>query len=716
MLSVFNIQLPISDPTWIFFLVLSIILFAPMLFDKLRIPSIIGLIIAGIVVGEHGFNLLVQDSSFKLFGKVGLYYIMFLAGLEMNMQDSRKNHNKIFTYGILTFIIPMTLGFLTNISILQYGVLTSILLACMYASHTLISYPIVSRYGLSRHRSVGIAVGATAITDTLTLLVLAIVGGMFKGEMSNHFWIWLVIKIVVLFFLIIFFFPRIARWFFRHYEDNVAQFIFVLAMVFLGAGLMEFIGMEGILGAFLAGLVLNRYIPHVSPLMSHLEFVGNALFIPYFLISVGMMVNVRFLFDGLDTLKLAGIMIIVASSGKWLAAYTTQKIFKMRSIERSLIYGLSNARAAATLAVVLVGYNIILPNHTRLLNDGVLNATILLILVTCIFSSFTTEHAARKIALSNAKIEEEGHDEDKGPFLISYSNPDTVNALTQISMMMLDKRTPNPLFGLNVTIDSEAGARKRVLGRKCLNEAVKIAASSNMLLSPIERFSTNITTGITHTMKEYDASSLILGLHRKANIADSFFGNVAEALLKGTHRQIIIAKCLIPPNTLRRIIVAVPPKAEYEVGFYRWVKHICRMTVELDCRLYFYVHPATKGYIQGYINANYNSLHTEFTDLEKWDDLLLLTGEVNYDHLLVIISARHGFISYDSSFDNLPHQISRYFSNNSLMLIYPEQNGDPLETPPSSFLAPKHVEPLRKANVHLYDRFAKWISNQLRKV
>lgn len=716
MLAGFNLQLPITDPTWIFFLVLAIILFAPVVFDKLRIPSIIGLIIAGIIVGEHGMNLLAQDSSFKLFGRVGLYYIMFLAGLEMNMGDFRKNQSKTFTHGILAFIIPMGLGFVTNMSILQYGVLTSVLLASMYASHTLISYPIVSRYGLSRQRSVGIAVGATAITDTLTLLVLAIVGGMFKGDVSGSFWIWLIVKIIVLFFFIIFFFPRMARWFFRHYEDNVTQFIFVLAMVFLGAGLMEFIGMEGILGAFLAGLVLNRYIPQVSPLMSHLEFVGNALFIPYFLISVGMMVNVNVLFSGLNTLKVSGIMIVVALSSKWIASYATQKIFHLKNIERDLIYGLSNAQAAATLAAVLVGYNIILPNHMRLLNDEVLNGTILLILVTCIFSSFTTEHAARKMALSDAKIEEDGRNTDKGPFIISYSNPDTVNALTQISMMMLDKRAANPLVGLNVVVDSEVGARRRVQGRRCLDDAVKIASSSNILLTPIERFSTNVTTGIIHSMKEYDASLLVLGLHRKVNIADSFYGNVAEALLKGTHREIIISKCLIPPNTLRRVIVAVPPKAEYEAGFYKWVKHLCQMTIELECRLHFYVHPATKKYIEGYTNTQYSGLHVEFTDLERWDDLLLLTGEVNYDHLLVIVSARRGFISYDSSFENLPHQITKYFSNNSLMVIYPEQNGDPLETPPSLFLAPKRTEPMRNVNMHLYNRIAKWISNQLKKV
>lgn len=296
----------------------------------------------------------------------------------------------------MAFVIPMAMGFVFNTAVLKYSFLTSVLLASMYASHTLIAYPTILRYGLSNQRSVTIAVGATAITDTLTLLVLAIVGGMFKGEITSSFWIMLFLKIAVVFFIIIFYFPRIAQYFFQRYEDNVTQFIFVLAMTFLGSVMMEMIGMEGLLGAFLTGLVLNRYVPNISPLMTHLEFVGNAIFIPYFLIGVGMLVNVKILFGGLGTLEVAAVMIVVALSSKWIASLFTQKLFGMRAIERELIYGLSNAQAGATLAAVLVGYNLILPNGQRLLNDDVLNGTIILILVTCIFSSFTTERAAKK--------------------------------------------------------------------------------------------------------------------------------------------------------------------------------------------------------------------------------------------------------------------------------------------------------------------------------
>ena len=586
-----SLTLPVTDPTWIFLLVLLIILFAPILLNKLRIPHIIGMILAGLVIGEHGFNILVRDSSFELFGKVGLYYIMFLAGLEMNMGDFKKNRGKAVMLGLLAFIIPIGIGLVTNMMLLKYSLVTSVLLASMYASHTLVAYPIVIRYGVSRHRSVSIAVGGTAVTDTLTLLVLAVVGGLFKGESGGLFWLWLLIKVVFLGALIMYSFPRIGRWFFRRYDDNVMQFIFVLAMVFLGAGLMEFVGMEGILGAFLAGLVLNRLIPHVSPLMNHLEFVGNALFIPYFLIGVGMLIDIHVIFGQGDALKVAAVMITVALVGKWIASWLTQKIYKMAPIERELMFGLSNAQAAATLAAVLVGYNIILPGGERLLNEDVLNGTVLLILVTCVVSSFITERAARKIAMCEAHLEEERTVEAER-ILIPIANPDTIEYLMNLSLLIRDTKQKDNLLALNVINDNNTSEGLELRGKRYLEKAAMITASADVPLRQITRYDLNIASGIIHTAKEYEVTDVIIGLHRKVNIVDSFFGMLAENLLKGLHREVMIAKFLIPINTIRRIIIAVPPKAEYEAGFQKWVEHFCRMGGTLGCRVHFFA----KGY------------------------------------------------------------------------------------------------------------------------
>ena len=671
-----SLELPITDPTWIFLLVLLIILFAPILLTKLRIPHIIGMILAGLAIGKHGFNILVRDSSFELFGKVGVYYIMFLAGLEMNMADFKKNRGKAGALGLLAFIIPISIGMVTNVLLLKYSLITSILLASMYASHTLVAYPIVIRYGISRQRSVSIAVGGTAVTDTLTLLVLAVISGVFKGEAGGLFWLWLVVRFVVLAMLIMYFLPRIGRWFFRRYDDNVMQYIFVLAMVFLGAGLMELIGMEGILGAFLVGLVLNRLIPHVSPLMSHLEFVGNALFIPYFLIGVGMLIDVKVIFGGGDALKVAGVMIVVALGGKWIASWLTQKIYRMSALERELMFGLSNAQAAATLAAVLVGYNIILPDGSRLLNEDVLNGTVLLILVTCIVSSFTTERAARKMAMGEAHPEEDRSREPE-KILIPVANPNTIEYLMNLSLVIRDPKQKDNLLALNVINDHSGTEALEQQGKRYLERAAKITASAGVELKCISRYDLNIAAGIIHTAKEHGATDVIIGLHWKVNIVDSFFGMLTESLLKGLHREVMVARFLIPINTLRRIIVAVPPKAEYEAGFQKWVDHFCRMGTTLGCRVHFFANEQTGNLLQALVKKKHSDTLTEFSRLDEWEDLLLLTGQVNYDHLLVVISARRGSISYDSSFEKLPSQLGRYFTNNSLIVLYPDQLGDP---------------------------------------
>ena len=695
----FSLTLPVTDPTWIFLLVLLIILFAPILLNKLRIPHIIGMILAGLVIGEHGFNILVRDSSFELFGKVGLYYIMFLAGLEMNMGDFKKNRGKAVMLGLLAFVIPIGIGLVTNMMLLKYSLVTSILLASMYASHTLVAYPIVIRYGVSRHRSVSIAVGGTAVTDTLTLLVLAVVGGLFKGESGGLFWLWLVVKVIFLGALIMYSFPRIGRWFFRRYDDNVMQFIFVLAMVFLGAGLMEFVGMEGILGAFLAGLVLNRLIPHVSPLMNHLEFVGNALFIPYFLIGVGMLIDIHVIFGQGDALKVAAVMIVVALVGKWIASWLTQKIYKMAPIERELMFGLSNAQAAATLAAVLVGYNIILPNGERLLNEDVLNGTVLLILVTCVVSSFITERAARKIAMCEAHLEEERTVEAER-ILIPVANPDTIEYLMNLSLLIRDTKQKDNLLALNVINDNNISEGLELRGKRYLEKAAMITASADVPLRQITRYDLNIASGIIHTAKEYEVTDVIIGLHRKVNIVDSFFGMLAENLLKGLHREVMIAKFLIPINTIRRIIIAVPPKAEYEAGFQKWVEHFCRMGGTLGCRVHFFANEETTVQLQALVKKKYGQTLTDFSRLDDWGDLLILTGQVNYDHLLVVISARRGSISYDSSFEKLPAQLSKYFSNNSLIVLYPDQLGEPQDA--VSFSNPRN-------EAQHYEKVGKWV-------
>jgi nucleotide-binding universal stress UspA family protein len=568
----------------------------------------------------------------------------------------------------------------------------------------------VSRYGLSKLRSVNITIGGTAITVTLALIVLAVIGGIYKGTSDGLYWLFLVGKVAVLGAVIIYFFPRIGRSFFRKYDDNVMQFIFVLAMVFLGGGLMEFVGMEGILGAFLAGLVLNRLIPHVSPLMNRLEFVGNALFIPYFLIGVGMIIDVRSLFTGGEALKVAVVMTLVATFSKWLAAFVTQKAFRMNSNECSMMFGLSNAQAAATLAAVLIGHNIILENGERLLNDDVLNGTVVMILFTCVISSFVTERAARRFAL-HQELQETTPENKKRreSILIPIANPETIENLMNLALVVRNPKRHTRMMALNVINDSNAHNNSRQAeGQRNLEKAAAVASAADVKIDMVSRYDLNIASGIIHTAKEYDATDIIIGLHHKSNIVDSFFGSLTENLVKGSHREVMIARFLMPVNTLRRIIVAVPPKAEYETGFGKWVEHCCRISSLLGCRIQFFACEATLRQVEAAVINLSGTTLAEYSKLDSWDDLLLLTGQVNFDHLLIVVCARRGSISFDTSFEKLPNQLAHYFSNNSLIVLFPEQYGEPQEI--VSFSDPRgHNE-----SQH-YDKMGSWIYKWFKK-
>ncbi len=664
---------PIADPTWIFFVVLSVMLFAPLLMERLRIPAIVGMIFAGVLIGPHGLHILDRDASFELFGKVGLYYIMFLASLEMNMQDVQKIKWKALTLGLLSFAVPMMLGFWANVTLLGYGAMAAVLMAAMYASHTLISYPIVLRYGLGRRSSVNIAVGGTIIADTLVLLVLAVVGGLYKDQSSELTWMWLVLKVVVLGALIVIFFPPICRRFFRRFNDGVSQFIFVLTLVFLGAGLMELVGMEGILGAFLVGIVLNRHIPPSSPLMSHLEFVGNAIFIPYFLIGIGMIINVAGMVRHPMTLVVALIMIIVAVSSKWIAAFLTQKIFRMARAERHLIFGLTNSRAAATLAVVLVGYNIVLPDGSHLFDEVILNGAMMLILATCVISSVVTERNARRLALAGGETAD-AHAPERDRIVIALSNPETVDGLVNVALTLRPPKSHTPLMALHVVLEDNPSAREQ--GIRQLETAQKIATGANVELQTQNRWAVNVVTGISHAVREADASDLLMGLHQKSKLTETFFGRLSDDLLYAVQRQIFIYRQVIPVNTVRRIHLVVPRKAEFEPGFRLWADRIAQLGNQISCRFNIYSGRQTLAALQDYWKKKSFNADIEYHEYLEWHDMLPIAHRMRIGHMVAFVCARKGGISYHNYMERLPEQIERYFSSYSMMILYPNQQDD----------------------------------------
>ncbi|MDQ3393902.1 MAG: cation:proton antiporter [Bacteroidota bacterium] len=702
----FDFSLPFTDPVLIFTLVLLIILLAPIVLRKFRIPSIIGLILAGVLVGPNGFNLLLRDSSIILFGTVGLLYIMFLAGLEIDMVDFKKHKNRSIVFGALTFAIPMMLGTFTGYFLLEFSLISSVLLASMFASHTLLAYPIVSRFGITKNQAVTISVGGTIITDTAALLVLAVIASATTGELNQQFWIRLGISLSVFSFLVLWVFPKIGIWFFKNIEsEGGAQFIFVLVFVFASAFLAQLAGIEPIIGAFLAGLALNRLIPNTSPLMNRVEFVGNNIFIPFFLISVGMLVDLKVIFKGPEALWVAISMIVVATAGKWLAAFFTQKFFKYSVTERNIIFGLSNAQAAATLAAVLVGLNI------GLFNEEILNGTILMILVTCLVSSFVAENAGRKLAIIESN---KLPDLAEAPvrILVPISNPKSVEFLIDLALMIKNPTSKEPIFPLAVVKDDVDAKEKIINSNQMLGKAIKYAAATESPVQLVTRVDLNIASGVLRAIKELLITEVVMGWNGQVSATNFVFGSVLDKLLQNSEIMLLVTKILTPLNVVKNIIVAVPPNAEVEQGFLRWVKTLKSLAKQTGAELFFHCTEEQVPKIKVAISSSKPSVEARYKHFSHWEDFLILSREIKADDLLIIISSRKGSISYNSFLDKVPKQLAKHFQTQSFVIIYPEQN---FLYPNESVLNHEHatVSPIQE-NMDRLNKLGKMVKNVLK--
>ncbi|MDO8898445.1 MAG: cation:proton antiporter, partial [Bacteroidales bacterium] len=632
------------------------ILAAPILFNKLRIPHILGLIIAGAIIGPNGFNLLMRDSSIILSGTAGLLYIMFLAGLEIDLAEFKKNSNKSIVFGLYTFLIPMTLGTLTGLYILNLSVLASVLLASMFASHTLIAYPILAKLGVTKNRAVNISIGGTMITDTLALLVLAVIVGMATGEVNQAFWFRLSTSILVFGLVVMFLFPIIGRWFLKRYQDNVSQYIFVLVMVFLGAVLAEAAGIEAIIGAFLSGLALNRLIPSTSPLMNRIEFVGNAVFIPFFLIGVGMLVDYRAFFTDFETIKVAVVMTVVATLAKYTAAWLTQKTFKFSTDERRIIFGLSNAQAAATLAAILVAYNVIIGETAsgvpiRLLNESILNGTIVMILITCTIASFAAQKGGTNISLKEASSFESDDAENSERILIPVSNPATLDELINLSTLIKSKDNKKGLYALSI-ISSEAETDSDLKAIKILDKAVITASATDNQLNKILRYDISVANGIISVIKEHNVTDLVMGLHVNKGISESFLGRLTEEIMSKCNITTFVYKAVQPIATIKKHVVIVPQNAEKEIGFPFWLSKVWNISKNTGSKMVFYANENTINVIKEIQSSH--PIEAEFRMFDDWNDFLIISRDIKKDDNIFIVLSRTHKPSFHENMKNIP--------------------------------------------------------------
>lgn len=697
---------PITDPTLIFFVVLLMILLSPIIMGRLRIPHIIGMVLAGVVVGQYGLDILERDASFELFGRVGLYYIMFLAGLEMDMEGLKKNRNRVAVFGLLTFLIPFAMTYAMASGLLHYTPLGSLLLAAIMASNTLIAYPIVGRYGLTRHTSSTLSVGSSMMALFLALIVMASIVNSFHGGSGIGFWLLFVVKFAAYCAGLILVIPRLTRWFLRRYSDAVMQFIFILATVFLSAVLSDAVGLEGIFGAFMSGLILNRFVPKVSPLMNRIEFTGNALFIPYFLIGVGMLINVRLLFAGSRILWVVFCLVFFGTLGKAVAAYLAARLFRMPWLSGHMMFGLTSAHAAGAIAMVMVGRQLETAPGRYLFGDEVLNGIVIMILFTCVISTVITERAAQRLRLQEKEEPQLKKDIDDEKILIPVKYPEYADNLVTMATMMRNPRSKRDLVALNVVYDDVNMRHNQAEGQQLLDHLRHLASASDVPMTTQVRIAANIANGIKHAFKEFQASEILMGLHFHKEVSRGFWGEFTRSLYNGLSRQIIITRIMQPLNTIRRIQVAVPSRAEFEPGFYRWLERLARMAGNLECRVVFHGRQDTLQLVKEFIRNRFPGVRAEYEELEHWNELPELATRVREDHLFVIVTARKGTISYKSAMERLPDEVNKCFKGKTLMIIFPDQYGNRMDD--MTFAQPQHTEE-RSA----YEAVREWIQNKV---
>lgn len=691
----FNQYLPVTNPVLILSLTLLIILFAPLILKRFRIPGIIGLIIAGVIIGPNTLHIIEKSTSFELFSKTGLLYIMFLAGLEIDMQEYKQNRAKSLVFGALTFFIPIIIGYIVCIYVFEFTMWPALLLASMFSTHTLLSYPIVSNMGIVKNRAVQVSFGGTIITDSAVLILLGVITNVVGGEINTMFWIRLVGSLGLLGFSVLYFLPKVSRWFFRNIEgQGSSQYIYVLAVVFISGFFSELAGVEPIIGAFLSGLALNRVIPHNSILMNRVIFIGNTIFIPFFLISAGMLVDLSLFFKGTNALVFAGILSFVAISTKWFAAQVTGFIYKYTKHEKRVMFGLSASHAAATLAVIKVGYDI------GLFDQNVINGTIILILITCMVSSFVTERASREIAIEENENSKKIIDRTER-ILIPVSNPENIARLIDLSLMIKDSKSQEPIYPLSIVEDTaEADERINVV-KKVIDGVVEQISSGDKKVQVLKKVDLSIVDGIARTAKAYNISDILISWKAQQSSSTIIFGNIADNLLLKTKQSIIISKIIQPLNTYNKVILVLTPNAELESGFNLVVRKINTILKQIGTGSIIYGQQKTIDAFIKLVNDKKKEFYNYLT-VTSFDDSDIV-DKVYTDDLYVFLSSRKQTVSFDFHVDNMPKSLNKNSEFSSYILFYPESLKSLSDSPMTDMTIPAIQEQIDKV-IHLKDK------------
>ncbi|MCF7920921.1 MAG: cation:proton antiporter [Candidatus Cloacimonetes bacterium] len=653
---------PVSDPIIYFGILVVGILLAPVLSGRFRIPDLIILLIFGAVIGPNALHVLGSSNAVTMLGSVGMIYIMFLAGLEINFYRFQKSYKRSIVLGLLTFLIPQILGTFAGRYLLQMSWLSSILLASMFASHTLLAYPQASRLGIAQREPVAITVGATIITDTLALLVLAVIADMAKGMSLDLKLIAIImLGMAILTVLIWKVVPLLSRWFFGSIsEESNTQYLFVMVILCLFAYLSHLAKMEPIIGAFLVGAAFNRLIPAQGRLMNRINFTGNTLFIPIFLISVGMLVDIKAMLSDYRSWLVGGVMIAAVIITKYMAAQIVRFVYKYSSASGNVIFGLSVVQAAATLAAVMVGYKL------KILPEEVLNGTILMILVTCLLGSWIVERSGRKMALEekNVLIASSA----RQSLLVMVSSIANALPVLDLAFLLQESGKDNSLHSYTI-INNQTNIEEAIAeGENLLGHCVAHSAAADITVEPGLRVENNVADGINHIALELNATAVISGYSEKSR----HFGSIMHELTENCRARLIFCSLQEPLNTIRRIIIPLPAFACHRRDIADFVKTAKLISSQTGSGIHVFLDQKESCDLQELFENTEPDTSVKFSSFSKWQNLLQeLFAEIKTSDMILLPLDRRSGIMWKPSLENLPQMLKNKFPQNNLLIDYP---------------------------------------------
>ncbi|MDE5412655.1 cation:proton antiporter [Alkalihalobacterium chitinilyticum] len=659
---------PISNPVLIFAIAMVVFLLAPIIMARIKVPGLIGLIFAGVIIGPKGLGILDRDPTIILLGTVGLLYIIFIAGLEIDLEGFKKYRQRSIVFGSLSFTIPFIFG--TSLGLLlQYSVPAAILLGSLLGSHTLLAYPIASRLGISKNKSVTTTVGGTIMTDTSALLILAIIAASMEGELNLAFWFTMILSLVLYVGIVFLIIPTLARYFFRSMSsEGTLDYIFVMAVLFVTAFFATVAGLEPIIGAFLAGLALNRFILEHSPLMNRIKFVGNAIFIPFFLLSVGMLMDIRVLLSEPSAWILAAAIVLFVQLGKFLAAWVSGKLYKYSKDEVRLMFGLSVPQAAATLAATLVGFDL------GLFDQATVNGVIVMILVTCMVGPYTVEKYGRRLALLE---EQQPYEPSSAPdrILVPLANPNSVENLLNLSFSLRGNST-EPIYPLTVAREQNGRSAEKVAeAEKMLGKALTYASGANIPVHLLTRVDPNVSSGIIRAIEETRITKIVIGWNGKLSTPQKIFGGVLDQLLNLTNEMVLVSMLGHPLNTTKRIVLILPSGVDHKSGYYEGVKTIKEMANNIGAKLSVLIIKDDSKYYKKSFEQMKPDVSMKFANVKTWNELIdnyLLM--LKKDDLVVVLSARRGTIAWHPKLEEIPRILAKSIPESFIILFPPERD------------------------------------------